>query len=81
MYSLMVHSHGELMSTPLVYFEWSHVKRCQTELWVRRIASLALLAAEVKNFKRQRRHQAIRSPYANTIAQMLANHFHASTEN
>ncbi len=37
-------------STPLVDFEWSDVKRCRTELWVRRVASLALLAAEVENF-------------------------------
>ncbi len=42
--------HGALASTPLVYFEWSDVKRCRTELWVRRVASLALLAAEVENF-------------------------------
>ncbi len=41
---------GASASTPLVDFEWSDVKRCRTELWVRRVASLALLAAEVENF-------------------------------
>ncbi len=68
----------------LVHFEWSDVKRCRTELWVRRVASLALLAAEVENFstffKRQRRRQPIISPYANTLAQMLANPVHATPE-
>ncbi len=50
------HSHGVSASTPLVYFEWSDIKRlffllkekkfsCRTELWVRSISSLALLAA------------------------------------
>ncbi len=69
---LTPHSHGALASTPLVDFEWSDVKCCRTELWVRRVASLALLAAEVENFstfqlfKRQRRRQPIRSPHANT---------------
>ncbi len=47
---LTPHSHGASASTPLVDFEWSDVKRCRTELWVRRVASLALLAAEVENF-------------------------------
>ncbi len=46
---LTPHSHGASASTPLVDFEWSYVKRCRTELWVRRVASLALLAA-VENF-------------------------------
>ncbi len=46
----MPHSHGASASTLLVHFEWSDVKRCRTELWVRRVASLALLAAEVENF-------------------------------
>ncbi len=39
---LTPHSHGASASTPLVDFEWSDVKRCRTELWVRRVASLAL---------------------------------------
>ncbi len=47
---LTPHSHGASLSTPLVDFEWSDVKRCRTELWVRRVTSLALLAAEVENF-------------------------------
>ncbi len=47
---LTPHSHGASESTPLVDFVWSDVKRCRTELWVRRVASLALLAAEVENF-------------------------------
>ncbi len=47
---LTPHSHGSSASTPLVDFEWSDVKRCRTELWVRHVASLALLAAEVENF-------------------------------
>ncbi len=47
---LTPHSHGASAATPLVDFDWSDVKRCRTELWVRRVASLALLAAEVQNF-------------------------------
>ncbi len=62
--SLTPHSHGASASTPLIYFEWSDIKRCRAELWVRRVASLALLAAEVENFST---FQPIRSPYANTL--------------
>ncbi len=47
---LTPHSHGASASTPLVDFEWSDIKRCRTELWVRRVASLALLTAEVELF-------------------------------
>ncbi len=47
---LTPHSHWASSSTPLIDFEWSDVKRCWTELWVRRVASLALLATEVENF-------------------------------
>ncbi len=54
-----------LWSTPLVYFEWSDVKRCRMELWVRRVASLALLAAEVENFST---FQAPTQASANQIA-------------
>ncbi len=32
-------------------------------------------------FKCQRRHKPIRSPYANTLAQTLANSVHATPEN
>ncbi len=59
------HSHGASASTPLVDFEWSDVKRCRTELWVRRVASLALLAAEVENFST---FQAPTEASANQIA-------------
>ncbi len=52
-------------STPLVDFEWSDVKRCRTELWVRRVASLALLAAEVENIST---FQAPTEASANQIA-------------
>ncbi len=47
---LTPHSHVASASTTLIDFEWCDVKRCRTELWVRRVASLALLAAEVENF-------------------------------
>ncbi len=46
--SLMTYSHRALASTPLIYFEWSDVKRCRTELWVHHVASLALFAAEMQ---------------------------------
>ncbi len=62
---LTPHSHGASASTPLVDFEWSDVKRCRTELWVRRVASLALLAAEVENFST---FQAPTEASANQIA-------------
>ncbi len=52
-------------STPLVDFEWSDVKRCQTELWVRRFTGAAR-SRSWKHLKRQRRRQPIRSPHANT---------------
>ncbi len=79
------HSHGASASTPLIYFEWSDVKRCRTELWVRRVASLHWRCSRQKLktfqlFKRQRRRQPIRSPYANTLAQTLANPVHATPE-
>ncbi len=38
---LTPHSHGASASTPLVDFEWSDVKRCRTELWVRRFTGAA----------------------------------------
>ncbi len=65
--ALTPHSHGASASTPtpLIDFEWSDVKRCQTELWVHRIASLALLAAEVENFST---FQAPTKASANQIA-------------
>ncbi len=59
------HSQGASASTPLVDFEWSDIKRCRTELWVRRVASLALLAAEVENFST---FQAPTEASANQIA-------------
>ncbi len=62
---LTPHSHGASASTPLVDFEWSDIKRCRTELWVRRVASLALLAAEVENFST---FQAPTEASANQIA-------------
>ncbi len=62
---LTPHSHGASASTPLVDFEWSEVKCCRTELWVRRVASLALLAAEVENFST---FQAPTKASANQIA-------------
>ncbi len=62
---LTPHSHGASASTPLVDFEWSDVKRCRTELWVRRVASLALLVAEVENFST---FQAPTEASANQIA-------------
>ncbi len=79
---LTPHSHGASASTPLVDFEWSDVKRCRTELWVRRVASLALLTAEVENFStfQAPTEASIRSPYANTLAQTLANPVHATPE-
>ncbi len=52
----------------------------RTELWVCHVASMALLAAEVENFKCQRSRQPIRSPYANTLAQRLANPIHTTPE-
>ncbi len=62
------HSHGASASTPFVYFEWSDVKRC--ELNCGSVASLHWRCSWQKLktfqlFKRQRRHQPIRSPYAN----------------
>ncbi len=45
----MPHSHGVSALTLLIYFEWSDVKCCRTELWVHRIALGPLLAAEFKN--------------------------------
>ncbi len=42
------HSHGASALTLLIYFEWSGIKLCQTELWVRRVD--VLLVAEVENF-------------------------------
>ncbi len=62
---LTPHSHGASASTPLVDFEWSDVKRCRTELWVHRVASLALLTAEVENFST---FQAPTEASANQIA-------------
>ncbi len=62
---LTPHSHRASASTPLVDFEWSDVKRWRTELWVRRVASLALLAAEVENFST---FQAPTEASANQIA-------------
>lgn len=56
---ITVHSLEASASMPLIYFKWSDVKCCQTELWVRCVASLALLAAEVENFSSANATQAL----------------------
>ncbi len=65
------HSHGASALTLLIYFDWSDVDVAELNC-----GSIIAHGRSLKlfNFKRQRRRQPIRSPYANSLAQTLANH-------
>ncbi len=79
---LMPHSHVASALALLIYFCMEG--RQALPNWIvgpsRRIGSVAR-GRSWKLFKRQRRCQPIRSPYANTLAQTLANRVHATQEN